>query len=411
MKTYHLLPAFCGLLFGGLYAFSAFATNGYMITGTGYKLGTAGTGVALATDGTDSVLNPALLADQPDHFIGALGVFHPDRTMDTSTAPIGNPATAGGVHSKLKNFFDGSVGYRKGIDHKTSFGISLTGLGAMVTKYPHSRTNPIVQRDPVSDTGVFYRIGFITPAVAFKADPKTNIGLGLMIGYSDFKTDSIVPPQDQNPLFPQTAGMNKRDRAWGVGLRFGTKTNVNNKLSFGFAASTPVWFERFDKYKDVLISHFDFPANATIGVDYKITPATHLLADYKFIYYRGTKLLRKGPAEGGFGWKNQSVFMIGAQHDFDKRWTGRAGYNYGKSPIANNKVFANVIAPAVIEQHFAVGMTYKAPSNYEISLNGFFAPRHQQTESGTGDFYSQAGQGTKISMWQYALQASYKVKF
>ena len=95
----------------------ALAVNGYLMLGSGEKLGTAGAGVAKAMDGTDASVNPALIARLPNHFIVAAGIFHPERFMDTSRAtaatpvgglPIGN-ATRGRQWSAQENFPDGSA--------------------------------------------------------------------------------------------------------------------------------------------------------------------------------------------------------------------------------------------------------------------------------------------------------------
>ncbi len=388
----------------------AAATNGYFMTGSGYKVQTAGAGSAVSMDGTDAAVNPALIADLRNEFIISLGIFHPEMRMDTSAAPVGNPATAGWSNGNIKNYLDGSIGYRECINQRWSFGVAVTGSG-LGAKYPQPVVNPLFLRTP-SDTEVAYRVVMVSPTLAYKScNDKFSVGGSVILGVSDFKSNTIIAPTDGIPSFPQTVGDNHHDQALGIGARIGTKIHVTDRFDLGLTVATPVWFQRFDKYKDALISSLNYPANGTVGVAYKLTPCTQVFADYKYIYFRGDKLLRKTPQEGGFGWKNQNVFMIGAQHHFNDRLTGRVGYNYGKTPLAKDKVFANVLVPIVVEHHIGAGLTYKIRRCDEISLGGYFVPRKTMTDPGTGDSFSQAGRGTRISMWQYDVQIAWKHKF
>ncbi len=396
-----------------LIAHTANATNGYFMTGNGYKVGTSGAGVAKGMDATDTYNNPALLMRMPSNFFIAAGVFHPERFKDTSNtppqaalggAPAGN-AIAGKQWSKKNNFPDGSmaIAFNK---EKYSIGFSITGSGGMNTDYPNSRLNPMLIGGSNYDTGVNYRILNFTPAFAMPImNKRVSIGIAPIISYSDFKSDSA------NASFAQTSGSNKTDRAWGIGARAGFDWKISNELTFAAAGQIPTFYQRFDKYKDILKSSFNFPANITTGFAWNMYKCTTLLLDHQYIHYKGTKMLKDNPENGGFGWKNMNVFKIGVEHNFKDWLTGRAGYSYGKSPISNEVVFANVIAPAVVEHHFSAGLTYKTSKSDAISLSGYYAPMKKQTDSGAGDIYSKFGKNTQIGMRQFAIQASYQMMF
>lgn len=237
---------------------NACATNGYKMMGSGTHLGTAGAGVAMAMDPTDIALNPALLARQDNSFFVALGVFHPKRYVDTSgtTNPVVFRGAGGRQWSKINYFPDGSVGIKH--DWKDlSIGLSVTGNGGMHTNYPYSRTVP---GDAGGyDRGVFYRIININPAIAKKFGEKISVGISPTISYSDFRSDSATLP-----ALAQTTGRNERDTVWGAGLRAGMDFKVQENLTFGLSAQTPTWYQRFEKYRDVLASTFNFPAGATV---------------------------------------------------------------------------------------------------------------------------------------------------
>jgi len=46
-----------------------------------------------------------------------------------------------------------------------------------------------------------------------------------------------------------------------------------------------------------------------------------------------------------------------------------------------------------------------------ISAAGYYSPKNSQTDPGTGDFYSQNGKGTTISLEQWGMQVGLKWKY
>lgn len=398
---------------------SAYSTNGYLVTGHGYKVGTAGAGVAKGTDATDAWTNPSLLTRSPSNIFIAAGVFHPKRFKDTSNTPLvpiapgfsanyANPIQ-GKQWSRKNNYFDGSFGAALNM-RSFSIGLALTGSGGMSTDFSSPRINPLLLNQQHFDSGVLYRILNITPAIAFPLfSNRVSFGMSPVFSYSDFKTDIAVPGPNGAPV--QNAGRYHTDRAWGVGFKAGADWKITQSLTFALCGQSPTRYERFEKYRDVLSSTFNYPGNITTGFAWNVAKAWTLLLDHQYIHFTGTKLLKRTPINGGFGWGNMHVFKFGVIHDWNEALTLRAGYNYGKSPIAANRVFANVISLAVVEHHFGAGITYKIAKKHALSLSGFYVPMKKMTESGSGDSYSQAGRGTQIGMRQYGVQASYQFIF
>ncbi|MBL6928409.1 MAG: outer membrane protein transport protein [Rhodospirillales bacterium] len=113
----------------------------------------------------------------------------------------------------------------------------------------------------------------------------------------------------------------------------------------------------------------------------------------------------------GFGWESKPVFTIGAQHRLNDALTLRAGYNYGPSPIPDDKVFANALFPAITEHHVAAGLSYGIDENWEVSASGFYAFENEQTDDGTGDYFSYAGEGVRVDMWQMGAQVGLSYNF
>jgi long-chain fatty acid transport protein len=71
----------------------------------------------------------------------------------------------------------------------------------------------------------------------------------------------------------------------------------------------------------------------------------------------------------GFGWDDANVYKIGIIYDHDKNWSFRAGYNYAESPIKEDQVLFNFLAPAVVEHHATVGLSYRPNKNMEWNVN------------------------------------------
>jgi len=390
------------------------ATNGYKMIASGEKVGTAGAGVALGMDATDASTNPALLGRQDSNFFIALGVFHPERYIDTSqatTPPMpGAPQTGnpiGKMWSRQTNFPDGSIAisYKKG---NYALGFSITGNGGMATDFQSSRLNPLFLGGNNFDSQIRYRIVNFNPAFSILLGDKVAFGISPFFSYSDFKTDTAVATPAG---MVQTVGANRLDKAWGAGLRLGIDFKATDYLTLALAGQTPTYYQKFKKYPDVFLSSFDFPANVTAGLAFEIVKNSKLLLDYEYLHYTGTKALRVTPEKGGFGWKNMHVFKVGFVQEFCEKYTARVGYNYGKSPIRNNVVFANSLVPAVVEHHLAAGLTYKPSKAHGFTISAYYVPQKSQTDSGTGDMFSQRGKGSKMGMHQWGAQLAYKYSF
>lgn len=120
----------------------------------------------------------------------------------------------------------------------------------------------------------------------------------------------------------------------------------------------------------------------------------------------------KEPADGGFGWHNQFVFAVGAAYEVTDKLTGRIGYNYGKSPIDEEHLFANFLFPAISEHHLTAGASYKLTPTWELGASAFWSPENTVTNNPAGsDSYAQGGGRSFVSMEQYGAQISAKMKF
>ncbi len=389
-----------------LTATPAAATNGYMGICVGAKnCGMGGAGVALPQDATSGVVNPALMGRIKNQVTISPGWFHPERSLDRTgaTDSLGMVGPKVDEDSRHLSFMEGSAGINYRVNPEVTFGLSASGSGGMDTKYDSPRTN----NGGGHDTEVRYRLLHLKPTATWAPNDWSVYGASLNIGWADFKSNMATNTQ----AMTQTAGNNKPESIWGIGVTVGGLWDANEQLSFGASLSSPTWFQYFDNYGDLFLGSLDVPAHGTVGVVYRPTPQTDIAFDVKYIAWSTVYPIGKTPAAGGFGWESEPVFMLGVQHRLNDQYTVRAGYNYGPSPVHENMVFANSLFPAVTEHHFSVGASYVPSPKWELSASFFYALNNKVTDDGSGDSYSQMGEGVSVDMWQMGGQVGISYNF
>lgn len=393
-------------LVGVLHATTASATNGFLSHCVGANnCGMGGAGIALPQDATSGALNPALMARVGNQLTVSPGWFHPERYRDmtkvTNSNPV-NPAAKKNEDSQVTDFMEGSAGVNYDVAPDWTVGLVAYGSGGMHTKY----TVPRMQGG-AGDSEVRFRLAHFAPTLTYSPTEKQSYGVSLIIGYQDFRSNFATMP-----INAETAGGLAVDRAIGVGGRIGGLWDVTDQVSIGFAANTPVFFQKFEKYDDLFLGAINTPMQAGIGLNWKVLPGTDIAFDAKYIAWGTEEVLHKRPGSGGFGWQSEPVFAIGVQHALTEATTVRVGWNYGPTPIADSAVFANAMFPAVTEHHFTVGAAYKFNEKWELAGSAFYAPENSLTDSGDPtDAFSGYGKNTEIGMWQAGAQVGLTWKF
>ena len=122
----------------------------------------------------------------------------------------------------------------------------------------------------------------------------------------------------------------------------------------------------------------------------------------------------------GFGWGDATVYKIGLAYDYNSKLTFRIGYNYAKTPIKDDQILFNLLAPATVEKHITTGASYRFNKNHELTFNLMHAfkntvkgpTRFPPTDPVTG---TNAVAGTvnnaATSMYQYSLGIGYGFSF
>ncbi|WP_019593676.1 OmpP1/FadL family transporter [Thioalkalivibrio sp. ALM2T] len=420
----------------------AHATNGYFAHGYGTKAkGMGGVGMAISQDSYAPGINPAGLAGMETRIDGSLAYFRPERSY-TAGQPQGQgpfPLAPGEVESGSKNFFIPSIGYVQQIDETRSWGVTLLGNGGLNTNYPNVNNGPGQPTGTFGggSAGVNLEQLAIIPTYAQKfADGRVSVGVSPIISYSRFEAKGIQGFEGFSSD-PQNLSDNGTDSAWGYGGQIGFQADVADGVTIGANYRSKIRNGDFDDYSGLFAEggSFDIPSTWGAGISVEVTPSVTIAADYQRINYSdvdavsnpfsnlfnspeaigmmggdpsmGDPEARLGGKNGpGFGWRDINVFKIGAQFEAGNDWTWRVGYNRGQNPVRSDDVLINILAPAVMEDHFTAGFTKGFGENHELSFAAMYAPK--KSVSGTNPL---DGQDIEIEMRQYELEIGYAYRF
>lgn len=438
----------------------SYATNGYFLIGYGAKSrGMGGVGVAYAQDAIAAAANPAAMSDVKIR--GAMRIdfgvelFNPPRSLFHSTDTLSSTGIVN-EESGSNEFLIPSFGAIYKFNRKITMGMAFVGNGAN-TRY--DQTVPGIPTCVNGNTtgGVgSYLFNFncnadsntvganllqaqMLPSVAYKVNKNHAIGASLAIGIQSFRAYGLGAFEDLGFAgvgATKTSG-NGNDWSYGMGVRVGWLGKFfKKKLSVGANYASRVYMTEFDEYAQLFAEQgdFDIPEHYSIGIAYKLTPKLTFAADVQQINYSDVASIgNPGPVDPidlnplcpgidtpecklggnlgmGFGWGDSTAYKIGINYDYNKEWSFRAGYNHGDAVIKPGEVLFNILAPATVEDHATVGVSYRPSRNIELSANYMHA--FENTIEGTTAFTNLApGQNNAaLSMYIHSFGVSFAYK-
>lgn len=430
------------------------ATNGYFSHGYSTKeKGLAGAGTAYSQDALAAATNPAGMAFVGERMDIGLQLFSPSPRSYTVTGtvlppppnpgsdpnfPFGsgiNAAPGQTVESDRDYFLIPSFGYNWVLDDGSSVGVSVYGNGGMNTDYPASSTPYNMGTYGHGSTGVTLEQLFVNVSFAKAQNDKHAIGASLIMAMQRFYAKGI-----ENfgafSLDPEHMSGNRRSDSFGVGLKIGYQGEIADGFRLGVSYQSKINMSEFDEYKGLFAEggDFDIPSTYSVGISYDVTDTGTVIADIQQINYSGVASLSNpinngltqcipapfsptGSAQGagclggangmGFGWEDMTIYKIGYQFVVGDN-TYRVGYSHAKQPIPDSETLFNVLAPAVVEDHFTAGMTMNIAENQEINVAAMYAP----TKSVKGPNPFDGGQSQiELEMSQWDLQVGWAIKY
>ncbi len=443
-----LLPL---LLFGAsVWITPCTATNGYFNHGYGTKCkGMAGATTALSLCSLSASNNPASMLDIGNRSDIGVSFFVPERgfTADQISgvpAPM-NPIPAGDYDSKNELFYVPHLGWNRRLGADTAIGISIGANGGMNTEYDapvfiNFSRNPQTGALPPaasgylasSPTGVDLQQLFIGLTLSRRLTPQQDIGVTPILIYQRFKAEGLEPFKAVSK-HPDDVTGNGYSHAFGGGLRIGWLARLHDRLSLGVSYQSRIYSQPFEDYRGLFADNgdFDLPPIVNAGIAVRPFPALTLSFDAQRIFYTKIPAVSNpndlplqapgvaplGDEDGlGFGWNDMTIYKFGTQWVVNDRIVLRAGYSMANQVVPNAQALFNILAPAVIRDHYTAGLTLRLSARDEINMAFLHAPRERVRGTnpntvipdGQGGYIPQTGH---IEMSQTDLEISWGRRF
>jgi long-chain fatty acid transport protein len=396
---------------------AALATNGYFSSAYSTKTeGVAGVGIALPLDSLTIATNPAGLTSIPDTFDAGLDVFLPQRSASLDQG--GQSQHFDG--NDTSSFYIPSVGYVHHLSPTLAAGIALFGNGGLNTDYG---SNPFARFGATGSAGVDLEQLFVSPALAWSITPKNEVGIALNIAYQRFKAKGIgiFSGFSSDPGSVSDRGY---DNSYGAGVRLGWIGHINRYVALGATWQSKTYMSRFTKYAGLFADQgaFDIPSTYGLGIAFTPNDTWTVAFDWQEIRYSDVAAVGNpvnslfsgvplGAQDGpGFGWRNVSVFKIGAIYKLNPQWSLRAGFSDNRQPIPASQTFFNILAPGVVESHATAGLTWSASAANDVNLSVLHA--FKKTVNGSDSIPPAFGGGeANISLAETSIGVSWSHHF
>lgn len=372
------------------------AGGGYFVLGYGpYAAQSAGTATAVGLDTFAGSSNPGKLSAVGDRVDLGMLLFSPYRRVKRSDSgtPFDFETT-----SRNELFFLPDGGYAHRINEQWSWGVSVYGNGGLNTEYPGNTGIPSTNSNPAScgtRPGNFFggcgAAGFdlsqiiTAPTLSYALTPQHSFGVSPLIGFQQFRAYGLqaFAPASQAPGAVSNQGT---DRALGAGLRLGWFGRVLPWLDLGAAYSTPIYMQKFDKYRGLLADSgsFDIPANFSIGAALKARDLTFGL-DLQRIMFGQIRVLHNGVLNtlqdpvnnplgsktgSGFHWANQTNVRASLAWHATPKLDLRAGLAYGRRPQMDHSANTGTLTMLVPNPAFnaTAGFSYALGTQTELNM-------------------------------------------
>lgn len=440
------------------------ATNGYFLIGFGAKSrAMGGTGVANNTGGMAAAFNPATMIDSGTRFDIGGELFIPPRAVTHTSGILGYTDE----QSNHDLFLVPSMGGTYQWNDKTVLGFAFIGAG-LKTEYnqtsssnsckqvnsgsvpgysncPPTFYDPVLTNTPAPEAGAeLIQMQFV-PSIAYRVHKNHTFGASIVLAYQFFRAEGLEAFEDLG--FTRGEGGLTGEgwsHAGGAGYRLGWLGNfMDDRLKVGINYSSKVWMNDFSRYRNLFAENgrFDIPENYSLGLAFDITPAWTVAFDVQQINYSDVRSVgNPGPAVDapltgnlfplcpgadkstcllggdnglGFGWTDQTVYKLGVDWTINEKWNARVGWNYAESPIPDDQVLFNMLAPATPEHHLTFGGGYYFTDDVVLDASvmiAFLNTIKGPTPFGPGGAFVD-GSNASIAMGQYGFGATLGIKW
>ncbi len=421
-----------GLVVALLFTGSVYATNGYIPHGIGLSKSLAEAGTALPLDSLTGLRNPGAMVRVGRRLDADFSLFMPNREYKANNDFQSPPfafVPPGTEESRNDYFLIPSFGVNWKVDDRSTIGLSIVPQGGLNTEYgartfqffaPPGAPGEFQAGQP---TGVDLMILVTGVTFARELFPGHSIGLTPIFAAQRFKARGLQPFKALSTS-PNNVTNNGYDYSYGGGFAVGWLGEMHERVDLGVSYQSRLWMTDFGDYKGLFAKggEFDIPPIINAGVAVKVTENITVLGDYQNIFFGDIKALnntndpaglpagnqRLGGSEGlGFGWNDVDIWKLGVQWQFRPSWTARAGYSWGEEPWDGPNTLFNILAPATIEDHVSVGLTWESKGGHALSAGYTYAV--ENTIEGQSVFTGP--QTGHVRMHQHMVDVGFSYKF
>ena len=389
-----------------LFAIAAFGQAGHVMQGVGavnMSMGGAATGQPLDISGALQ-WNPAAISTFDNTIIKLdIGLFFSSPELSSTFGPLGGTTLDDRGISPMPAL---AMVWGKE-DSKHTFGASVFGISGFGVTFPEEpnypqdlQGNPNPSYDPTAPSNVInfpqtaggfghiesdymlLQIGF---TYAYEISDKFSIGIEPTFNYG---TLQLKPNPTTNPS--QTLGYPTTDKAstTGFGGQIGLFYNSGSGFKAGVSYKTEQFMSELDFQNTYLndsvatnnMFTMNYPSIISVGLGYSMDKFDFAV-DYRNVGYEsadgfaesGWAIADSGPGAGfptgavaGFGWQNMTILSAGIQFKGIEKLPIRVGYTYSSNPITEELAFFSVSAPAVINNAFQLGLSFKVSDNFGL---------------------------------------------
>ena len=426
---------------------SAYATNGYQLTGIGaYQKSLAGAVTAKPGSAMSAISNPAGMARVGKRADFSLEMFMPERFVDLT-------ATGGEKNnSKSEQYGVPALGWTAPIDDGSDvyFGGGIYGTSGLGTDYPLTQFTPEVDAVGPQQGPAIYFEGYsaiqfwqMAPTVAWHHNDKLTFGVSLNLDYQSVSFRQAFLMDGDNTTTPTADGiaddgtlvnfdLSRTAQAFGYGVSLGVLYDINDDLTIGATYKSKQEFSDLEyqlAHGDIADRHpanflqisgcgaegnevcpagtysleLDFPAMYSVGAAYQLNKFTSFSLDLKRIEWSKTlsALTVTGPNGEVItlpaGWDDQTIIAIGVEVAVNYKLKVRAGYNHAEAPFDEASVDSNYILPAVTQSHYAFGADYRINKYWEVGMHASKAADEILTSTATSPMPTNAKIGLGIT--------------
>lgn len=406
----------------GMVALPAAATNGMNLEAYGAKAGGMG-GASFAYENGNSALmnNPATLGLRQEGSSLGLGLtlLQPDVVTSMNHPQAGRMTAKSGGDA----YWMPSVSLIRKAGRLT-YGAGILAQGGMGTEYG---SNSFLS----NGTGLPMRseVGFgrLMMPLAYNVNDQLTLAGQVDYVWASMDVQMLMPDGSGHVDFSNSSDFSGRASGNGWAFKLGAHYKVSDALAFGatYHSKTDIGDLEGSGTFTMLsggmqiptrfrVVDFQWPQTYGVGMAWQASPTLLLAADVKRLEWSGSmKDFRLGMNMGGGwqvgtmpqNWKDQTVFMLGAQYMVAKGVALRAGVNRASNPVPDATL--NPLFPATITTHYTLGVGWNLGGGHALAGSIAVSPKVTRTNP---NMFGPGMAGT-VSHRQSTLRVNYNYSF